>query len=102
MRWLLTGDEFDAHEALRLGLVQEVMASEDLLPRAVELANRIACQAPLGVQATLMSARLARMEGETVAAAALPPMVDKLLNSEDAKEGVRAMVEKRPGVFKGI
>ena len=102
MRWLLTGDEFDAHEALRLGLVQEVMASEDLLPRAIELANRIARQAPLGVQATLMSARLARMEGEAVAAAALPPMVDKLLNSEDAKEGVRAMVEKRPGVFKGI
>lgn len=102
MRWLLTGDEFDAHEALRLGLVQEVMASEDLLPRAVELANRIARQAPLGVQATLMSARLARVEGETVAAAALPPMVDKLLNSEDAKEGVRAMIEKRPGVFKGI
>lgn len=102
MRWLLTGDEFDAHEALRLGLVQEVMASEDLLPRAIELANRIARQAPLGVQATLMSARLARMEGEAVAAAALPPMVDKLLNSEDAKEGVRAMIEKRPEVFKGI
>ena len=102
MRWLLTGDEFDAHEALRLGLVQEVMASEDLLPRAIALANRIARQAPLGVQATLMSARLARMEGETVAAAALQPMVDKLLNSEDAKEGVLAMVEKRPGVFKGI
>jgi enoyl-CoA hydratase/carnithine racemase len=102
MRWLLTGDEFDAHDALRLGLVQEVMASEDLLPRAIELANRIARQAPLGVQATLMSARLAHREGETVAAAALPPMVAKLLNSEDAKEGVRAMVEKRPGVFKGI
>jgi len=101
MRWLLTGDEFDAHEALRLGLVQEVMASEDLLPRAIELANRIARQAPLGVQATLMSARQARMEGEA-AAAALPPMVDKLLNSEDAREGVRAMVEKRAGVFKGI
>ncbi|MCI1736912.1 MAG: crotonase/enoyl-CoA hydratase family protein [Pseudomonas veronii] len=46
MRWLLTGDEFDAHEALRLGLVQEVMASEDLLPRAIELASRIARQAP--------------------------------------------------------
>jgi enoyl-CoA hydratase/carnithine racemase len=102
MRWLLTGDEFDAHEALRLGLVQEVMASEDLLPRAVELANRIARQAPLGVQATLMSARLARMEGEAVAAAGLQPMVDKLFNSEDAREGVRAMIEKRPGVFKGI
>ncbi|WP_421525796.1 crotonase/enoyl-CoA hydratase family protein [Pseudomonas yamanorum] len=101
MRWLLTGDEFDAHEALRLGLVQEVMASEDLLPRAVALANRIAQQAPLGVQATLMSARQARIEGETAAATGLPVLVEKLLNSEDAKEGVRAMVEKRPGVFKG-
>jgi enoyl-CoA hydratase/carnithine racemase len=29
MRWMLTGDEFDAHDALHLGLVQEVMASED-------------------------------------------------------------------------
>jgi enoyl-CoA hydratase/carnithine racemase len=47
MRWLLTGDEFDA-DGLRLGLVQEVMASEDLLPRAIELAERIARQAPLG------------------------------------------------------
>jgi len=101
MRWLLTGDEFDAHDALRLGLVQEVMASEDLLPRAIELAERIARQAPLGVQATLMSARQARYEGETAAAQALPPMVKKLLASEDAKEGVRSMVEKRPGVFKG-
>ncbi|MGY2351101.1 crotonase/enoyl-CoA hydratase family protein [Pseudomonas sp. SDO528_S397] len=100
MRWLLTGDEFDAREALRLGLVQEVMASEDLLPRAIELASRIARQAPLGVQATLMSARQARLEGEA-AAAGLAPLVAKLLNSEDAKEGVRAMLEKRPGVFKG-
>jgi len=101
MRWLLTGDEFDAHEALRLGLVQEVMASEDLLPRAIELAERIARQAPLGVQATLMSARQARLEGETAAAQGLAPLVHKLMNSEDAKEGVRAMIEKRPGVFKG-
>jgi 1,4-dihydroxy-2-naphthoyl-CoA synthase len=88
MRWLLTGDEFDAHDALRLGLVQEVMASEDLLPRAIELAERIARQAPLGVQATLMSARQARYEGETVAAQGLPALVKKLLSSEDAKEGV--------------
>ena len=101
MRWLLTGDEFDAHEALHLGLVQEVMASEDLLPRAMALAERIARQAPLGVQATLMSARQARYEGETAAAQALPPMVKRLLTSEDAKEGVRSMIEKRPGVFKG-
>ena len=102
MRWLLTGDDFDAHEALRMGLVQEVMASEDLLPRAIELAERIASQAPLGVQATLMSARQARYEGETAAALGLPPLVKKLMASEDAKEGLRSMVEKRPGIFKGL
>jgi len=50
----------------------------------------------------LMSARQARYEGETAAAQALPPMVKKLLASEDAKEGVRSMIEKRPGVFKGV
>lgn len=102
MRWLLTGDEFDAHEALRLGLVQEVMASEDLLPRAIELAQRIARQAPLGVQATLQSARQAHVEGEAAAALALPALVKKILGSEDAKEGVRSLIERRPGVFKGL
>ncbi|MGV8921533.1 MAG: crotonase/enoyl-CoA hydratase family protein [Pseudomonas sp.] len=101
MRWLLTGDEFDAHEAYRLGLVQEVMASEDLLPRAVQLAERIAEQAPLGVYTTLASARQALLEGESAAAKSLPELARKALATEDAQEGVRAMLERRPGDFKG-
>ncbi|WPC03592.1 crotonase/enoyl-CoA hydratase family protein [Pseudomonas benzenivorans] len=101
MRWLLTGDPFDAHEAYRLGLVQEVVASEDLLPRALWLAERIAAQAPLGVRATLASARQALGEGEAAAAASLQPTVTRLMASEDASEGLRAMLERRPGDFKG-
>jgi len=101
MRWLLTGDEFDAHEAYRLGLVQEVVASEELLPRALWLAERIAAQAPLGVQATLASARQAVREGEAAAALDLAPSVRSLMASEDAQEGLRAMLERRPGQFKG-
>lgn len=101
MRWLLTGDPFDAHEAYRLGLVQEVVASEELMPRALWLAERIAAQAPLGVQATLASARQAVQEGETAAAASLHPTMTRLMASEDAQEGVRAMLERRPGDFRG-
>ncbi|RJG13414.1 enoyl-CoA hydratase [Pseudomonas cavernicola] len=101
MRWLLTGDEFDAHEAYRLGLVQEVLASEDLIPRALHLAERIAAQAPLGVQATLASARQAVREGEKAAAHGLAANAAKLMATEDAQEGLRAMQERRPGHFKG-
>lgn len=101
MRWLLTGDEFDAHEAYRLGLVQEVVASEELLPKALWLAERIAAQAPLGVQATLASARQSVVEGQSAAAASLHSTVTRLMASEDAQEGVKAMQERRPGDFKG-
>ena len=101
MRWLLTGDEFDAFEAQRLGLVQEVLASEELMPRALWLAERIAAQAPLGIRATLASARQVVNEGELAAARALPAVAQRLLASEDAQEGLQAMLERRPGAFKG-
>ncbi|WP_341963128.1 crotonase/enoyl-CoA hydratase family protein [Pseudomonas sp. RC10] len=101
MRWLLTGDEFDAHEALRMGLVQEIMAYEDLLPCALHLASRIAERAPLGVRATLASARQAVCEGEDAAARQLPALMKQVMSSEDAKEGLRALIERRPGYFTG-
>lgn len=101
MRWLLTGDEFDAHEAYRLSLVQEVLASEELMPQALWLAGRIAAQAPLGIRATLASARQAVREGEAKAGADLHPNLLQLMKTEDAKEGLKAMLERRPGHFKG-
>ena len=60
MRFLLTAEEFGAAEALRIGLVQEVVPAGAHLQRATDLAHLIARQAPLGVQATLASARRAR------------------------------------------
>ena len=101
MRWLLTGDEFDAAEAYRIGLAQEVMATEDLMARAVWLAERVAAQAPLGIQATLATARQTFSQGADEAARSLQPLAKMLLASEDAREGVQAMLERRAGVFKG-
>jgi enoyl-CoA hydratase/carnithine racemase len=101
MRWLLTGDEFDAAEALRIGLVQEVVAHGEQLARATQLAEVIAQQAPLGVYATLASSRGALPEAEAAAAQRLLPDLQPLMKSEDLQEGLRAFMERRPGAFKG-
>ncbi len=100
MRWLLTGDEFDAEEALRLGLVQEVVEPGAQLDRAIALAERISEQAPLGVRATLASAAHALRDPDA-AAAQLQDNLVPLASSEDAAEGVQSFVERRPAVFKG-
>ena len=102
MRYLLTGDEFGAEEALRLGLVQEVTDVGGQLARAVELAERVASRAPLGVRATLRSARLAIREGEAVASARLNEDLAAILASEDFAEGVRSFRERRTAVFRGL
>ena len=85
----MTGDEFDAAEALRIGLVQEVR--QDPLSRALEIAERIAEQAPLAVEASLASSRTGRVFDWLPAIAA----------SEDFQEGIRSFQERREGKFTG-
>lgn len=101
MRYLLTGDEFDAAEALRIGLVQEVVQPGRQLDRAREIAHTIARQAPLGVSGTLRNARLVTAEGERLAADRLLPEIKALAGSDDAREGVQSFIERREAVFTG-
>lgn len=102
MRWLLTGDQFDAREAYRIGLVQEVTEPGAQLDRAVELAEQIAERsAPLAVKATLISAQRAIREGEPAAFAHLDDDQKPLLSSEDGREGMASFVERREADFKG-
>lgn len=101
MRWLLTGDEFDAAEALRIGLVQEVVEPGRQLERAIALATTIAAQAPLGVYASLASSRAAIPAAEQAAAARLMPDLMPIMKSADVGEGLRAFTERRPGKFEG-
>ncbi|MEU0505730.1 crotonase/enoyl-CoA hydratase family protein [Nocardia sp. NPDC005998] len=101
MRWLLTGDPFDAHEALRLGLVQEVVETGQQLSRAIELAHRISEQAPLGIRATMASARLALTDGEVVAGDAIRDELRRISTSDDAKEGMLSFMERRRAQFTG-
>lgn len=101
MRWMLTGDTFDAAEALRIGLVQEVVPHGQQLTRATDLARRIAAQAPLAVQATLRNARLAVRDGETAAAAQLQPELLRLAGSADARIGMEAFLTRTEPEFTG-
>ena len=100
MRWLLTGEPYDAQEALRIGLVQEVVEPGNQLDRAIEIANYIATKtAPLGVKATLESAHRARVEGEPAAYAALEPEMARLLRTSDGQEGLQSFIERREARF---
>jgi acyl-CoA synthetase (AMP-forming)/AMP-acid ligase II/enoyl-CoA hydratase/carnithine racemase len=101
MRYLLTGDEFSAEEALRMNIVQEVVPSGKVLDKAIEIANRVAEQAPLAVQAALASARKAELEEIESARRDLIPALIKLMHSEDSKEGMRSFLEKREAHFIG-
>src|SRR3989454_3083070 len=95
MRWLLTGEEFDAAEAHRIGLVQEVVSPGRQLDRAIQLAVMIAEKsAPLGVKTTLASAHRARLEGEAAAFARLEPDMADLFETEDGREGLRSFIER--------
>jgi enoyl-CoA hydratase len=102
MRWLLTGDQFDAHEAYRLGLVQEVVEPGRQLERALELAEAIATRsAPLGVKATLASAHRARLEGEKTALGRLEADAVSLFGTDDGREGLQSFLERRDARFTG-
>jgi len=101
MRWLLTGDTFDAPEALRIGLVQEVVPDGTQFDRALALAERIAAQAPLAVQATLANARTAVRHGDATAEAELQPALARLAGTTDARIGMESFLSRTPAVFEG-
>ena len=100
MRYLLTGDAFDAATALDLNLINEI-TTESPLNRAIELAEHIAQAAPLAVQATLASAKEAAEHGTEIAFSHLQQHLTPLLTTQDVQEGVMAMLQRRAPQFKG-
>lgn len=98
---LLTGDEFGSDEALRLNFVQKVVPAGTELDAALALADAIAAQAPLAVVATRLNALNAVEHGPVVAMHEFIATQQRLSRSEDAAEGVRSFVERRPARFRG-
>jgi enoyl-CoA hydratase/carnithine racemase len=98
MRYLLTGDQFDGNEAARIGMISELAEKPVVL--AMTIATSISEQAPLAVQNTLKNARLA-LGNPQEAKNALTPAAIKLMQTDDAHEGLRSFIERRKAKFKG-
>lgn len=100
-RWLFTAEEFGPEAALSAGMVTEVVAPGEQLDRAIELAEIIAAQAPLGVQRALASARASERQQRDEAAATIRDGIVELMGTADAMEGMAAMMERRDPKFTG-
>lgn len=101
MRYVLTGDFFDAEEVRRIGVAQDVTDVGAQVDSARAIATTIARQAPLAVQASLANARTAVEEGHAAALASMMTSARALMATDDAREGVQSFLERREAKFSG-
>jgi enoyl-CoA hydratase/carnithine racemase len=98
---LFTGEAVDAREALRIGLVSEVLPHRGLMARANSLAAAIAANPPLAVRAMKYGLRQAANGDPRVIGTWAIETIYRLFETEDHREGVRSFLEKRAPVFHG-
>jgi enoyl-CoA hydratase len=101
-KWLiLSGDTILAQEALRIGLVDFVVARDDLINAAKGLARRIAANAPLAISWAKRSINVGSETDLVTACAYEASQFGLICGTEDRIEGTSAFLEKRPPQFKG-
>lgn len=101
LQWLMTAEPLSAARAREIGLVNEVVADGTTLERALEVAARIAANAPLVIQAMKAIALGTVVKGPMEANFRINQMIARVMNSEDGKEGFAAFQERRPASFAG-
>ncbi|MEH6412514.1 enoyl-CoA hydratase/isomerase family protein [Pseudomonas sp. NPDC089395] len=99
---ILTGEPITADRALAEGLVSELVEPDQLLPRAMEIAELIVRNGPLAVRSSLQVVRRGADCGLDAALELERTAFRRVLLSEDFKEGIAAFTEKRTPVYKGI
>jgi enoyl-CoA hydratase/carnithine racemase len=100
-RILMTGEPITGEEAYRIGLVQELLAPDEVVPRAEALAEHIAGLAPIAIERTKYMIRMAENMPMEAALLAENDSFSYIMMTEDAEEGQRAFAEKRAPRFQG-
>ena len=101
LRLMLTASIVDATEALRLGMVDEVVPAADLMTLARQLASAIAALSPLGIAGVLEAVERADALPMDAALAVEAEIFGRLCGTTDKHEGLTAFLEKRPPVWQG-
>jgi enoyl-CoA hydratase len=98
---MLTGERWNAENAYRWGMVQDVVEPGKQFAKAMEYAQNIADCAPLGVQALLKSTRAAETQDQGAAVKQMFLDLAPVMKSRDAAEGIQSFLERRKAVFHG-
>ena len=101
MEVLLTGDQIGVERLHDLGLINHVVAQEEVMPTAMAIAERIAANGPVAIaeikRTTSESTGRPLEEGYRIETESM----NRVMATEDAREGPRAFMERRPAVFRG-
>jgi enoyl-CoA hydratase/carnithine racemase len=97
---LFTADMFDARRSLAMGLVHDVVGDEELNRAAAAMAEKVASNAPLSLRAMKATIRRCMSEAFDAYHDDLIRLAREVRQSQDAKEGVRAFLEKRKPVWR--
>ena len=98
---LLTSDPISGEEAVQYGLANKAFSEEELLPKTMEIAKKIAGKSPVAVKVALSMLQYTKPSTYYEGVKAESDSFGEVFVSEDAKEGIQAFMEKREPIFKG-
>jgi enoyl-CoA hydratase len=101
LQLLLSGEMIDAQEAFRIGLVNRVVAADELLPAALTVMRAMLANAPLALAACIDAVNYGADSAIDTALALEAAAFGRLATTDDKREGTRAFLEKRAAKFTG-
>ncbi|QCR33184.1 enoyl-CoA hydratase [Lysinibacillus sp. SGAir0095] len=98
---LFTSEPISGTEAVQAGLATQVFTTEELLPKSLEIAKKIALKSPVTLKATIEMLQFGKHQTYYDGVKAEADSFGTVFESHDAKEGIQAFLEKRKATFTG-